>query len=128
MRVWFYGLLLVPTFLGTVETCSAETSVKCFVELRAYPGPDPAMWDALYAARDGKVYTGLCNEGESAHLYVYDPHKDVNTLLYDMAEVLGERGRGIRVSIRSSAWSTVLLVEAARCCFVSIRARRPSAR
>jgi hypothetical protein len=56
------------------------------------------MWDALYAARDGKVYTGLCNEGESAHLYLYDPHKDVNTLLYDMAEVLGERGKGIRVS------------------------------
>lgn len=98
MRAWVGGLLLVPIFLLAAGSLAAEASKTCCVELRAYPGPDPAMWDGLYAARDGKVYTGLCNEGESAHLYVYDPKKDVNVLLYDMAEVLGERGQGIRTS------------------------------
>ena len=45
----------------------------CPVEIRPYPGRDRAMWDGLYAARDGRVYSGLISEGESAHLYVYDP-------------------------------------------------------
>jgi hypothetical protein len=98
MRAWLCGLLLVPTVMGIAAGLAAEASKMCFVELRPYPGSDPAMWDALYAARDGKVYTGLCTEGESAHLYVYDPHTDANTLLFDMAEALGERGKGIRVS------------------------------
>jgi len=70
----------------------------CPVEIRSYPGRDRAMWDGLYAARDGKVYSGLISEGESAHLYVYDPAQDRNELLFDMAEVLGERGKGIRTS------------------------------
>jgi len=70
----------------------------CPVELRAYPGRDPAMWDALYAASDGKVYSGLITEGESAHFYLYDPASDRQVLVADMAEFLGERGKGIRTS------------------------------
>jgi len=72
--------------------------LACPVEIRPYPGRDRAMWDGLYAARDGKVYSALISEGESAHLYVYDPVKDRNELLFDMAEFLGERAKGIRTS------------------------------
>lgn len=77
---------------------AARPGPVCTVELRAYPGRDPAMWDALYAASDGQVYSGLITEGESAHLYVYDPKTDRNTLVADMAQWLGERGQGIRTS------------------------------
>ena len=70
----------------------------CIVESREYPGKDPAMWDALYAAKDGNVYTGLITEGESSHFYCYSPATGKNTLLFDMAEFLGERGKGIRTS------------------------------
>ena len=42
----------------------------CLVETREYPGKDDAMWDALYAAKNGAVYTGLITEGGSAHFYV----------------------------------------------------------
>lgn len=77
--------------------CLAPPGV-CQVELRDYPGRDRAMWDGLYAARDGRVYSGLISEGESAHFYVYDPAQDRNVMLFDLAETLGERGRGIRTS------------------------------
>jgi hypothetical protein len=84
-------------FLSMAIAQSQEKKI-CTVELREYPGKDPAMWNGLYAASDGKVYTGLCTEGESAHFYVYDPAKDKNFMLCDMSEFLGERGKGIRSS------------------------------
>ena len=57
-----------------------------------------AMWDALYAARNGTVYTGLITEGGSAHFYSYSPATDKNILISDIAGFLGERGKGIRTS------------------------------
>ena len=74
----------------------AQENKICIVETREYPGRDPVMWDGLYASSDGKVYSALINEGESAHFYVYDPKTDKNILLCDMAEFLDERGKGIR--------------------------------
>lgn len=84
-------------FIG-LPVIAQENSGKCVIELREYPGRDPAMWDGLYAARDGNVYTGLITEGVSAHFYVYKPKEDKNFLLYDIAEFLGEKGKGIRTS------------------------------
>jgi hypothetical protein len=74
----------------------AQENKICMVETREYPGRDPVMWDGLYAASDGKVYSALINEGESAHFYMYDPKTDTNILLCDLAEFLDERGKGIR--------------------------------
>ena len=74
----------------------AQENKTCFVETREYPGRDPVMWDGLYAASDGKVYSALINEGESAHFYMFDPKTDSNILLCDMADFLDERGKGIR--------------------------------
>jgi hypothetical protein len=70
----------------------------CLVETKEFPGKDNAMWDALYAARNGAVYTGLITEGGSAHFYSYLPSKNENVLIADIAEFLGERGKGIRTS------------------------------
>jgi len=70
----------------------------CLVEAKEYPGKDSAMWGSLYAAKDGRVYTGICTEGGSSHFYQYDPYKDIHRNLCDLAEFLGERGKGIRGS------------------------------
>ncbi len=72
----------------------------CLVETREYPGKDDVMWDGLYAARSGKVYTGLITEGGSAHFYEYDPATDTHRMLYDIADFMGERGKGIRTSCK----------------------------
>ena len=95
----FHSLLLILIFLIlNIADIQAQESKICTVETRAYPGRDPAMWDGLYAASDGKVYSALISEGTSAHFYVFDPAKNKNELLLDMAEFLDERGKGIRTT------------------------------
>ena len=93
-------LILLPiVFVFRCVPAKAQSNAGiCVVQTRAYPGKDPVMWDGLYAARDGRVYSALITEAVSAHLYVYDPAEDRNKLLFDMAEFLGERGRAIRTS------------------------------
>ena len=86
---------VINLYLRTGIIVAQENNI-CTVDLREYPGRDPVMWDGLYAASDGKVYSALINEGESAHFYVYDPKADKNILICDMAEFLDERGKGIR--------------------------------
>ncbi|MDD4014471.1 MAG: hypothetical protein PHQ92_02360 [Petrimonas sp.] len=71
---------------------------KCIVETREYPGLDFYMWDGLYAASNGEVYTGLITENVSANFYVYSPLTNKNIHLYDIAKFLNERGKGIRTS------------------------------
>ncbi|MBK8884908.1 MAG: hypothetical protein IPN67_21920 [Bacteroidales bacterium] len=88
-------LLLI---LGSGNLKAQNLNHVCLIETRTYTGRDNAMWDALYAARNGTVYTGLITEGGSAHFYSYSPSKDENILIADMAEFLGERGKGVRTS------------------------------
>jgi hypothetical protein len=89
--------VFAPVFLNlSLMNLQAQENKICMVETREYPGRDPVMWDGLYASSDGKVYSALINEGESAHFYVYDPETDKNILLCDMAAFLDERGKGIR--------------------------------
>jgi hypothetical protein len=80
-----------------IKSASGENEV-CMVETRDYPGRDYAMWDALYAASNGDVYTGLITEGGSAHFYVYKKASDANIMISDLADFLGERGKGVRSS------------------------------
>lgn len=81
------------------EYLQAQNKIEvCLVETREYPGKDNEMWDALYAAKNGTVYTGLITEGGSSHFYAYQPVKDMNFMIADIAEFLGERGLGIRTS------------------------------
>ncbi len=96
MRIYIIFLLFFLYF----DICGWSQNKEniCLVETREYPGRDPYMWDALYAAKNGEVYTGLITEGVSSHFYKYVPSQDKNVLLYDMADFLGERGKGIRTS------------------------------
>jgi hypothetical protein len=89
-----------------VYACIAGSPIEksekeyCIVEAHEYPGKDPFMWDGLYAASDGRVYTGLISEGASAHFYVYEPEKNSNRMIADLAEFLGELGKGIRTTAK----------------------------
>ncbi len=89
------ALILLASYTGITDLYAQDNKI-CTVEIRAYPGRDPFMWDGLYAASDGKVYSALIHEGVSAHFYVYDPETGKNVLLCDLAEFLHERGKGIR--------------------------------
>jgi hypothetical protein len=95
-----YSYIVFTLFFLTIQINSRAQNKNniCIVESIEYPGKDPAMWDGLYAAKNGNVYTGLITEGESAHFYSYTPSANKNVLLFDIAEFLNERGKGIRSS------------------------------
>jgi len=94
---WLSVFTAVLLMISATQGISQEKDVL-IVETIEYPGKDPVMWDGLYAASDGKVYSGLISEGTSAHFYMYDPVSNKNTLIVDMAEFLDERGKGIRTT------------------------------
>ena len=75
-------LLLLP---GSGYLQAQNVHSVCLVETKEYPGKDYAMWDALYAARNGTVYTGLITEGGSAHFYSWSAAKDQNMMIADIA-------------------------------------------
>lgn len=91
-------MLVTGIFVSGLSTAQEAINKVCTVETREYPGKDPYMWNGLYAATNGDVYSCLITEGESSHFYVYDKAQDKNIMLYDMAEFMGERGKGVRVS------------------------------
>lgn len=93
-----YLFLSLFLFAFNINIRAQAKNDICLVDTREYPGKDKAMWAALYAAKNGDVYTGLCTEGSTSHLYVYLASRDENKVLFDMAEFLGEMGKGIRTS------------------------------
>lgn len=62
------------------------------VKVMTFPGGhrEDGMWTAIHAARDGKVYIGLCSHGGSSRLYVYDPEKGKIRHLAMMNEAVHE--------------------------------------
>ncbi|MFC2077052.1 two-component regulator propeller domain-containing protein [candidate division KSB1 bacterium] len=68
-RVFSIGLLVV---LCSPPVMAAETLP---VSIKTFPGghKEDGVWSALEAARDGKIYMGLCSHGGSGQFYVYNP-------------------------------------------------------
>lgn len=101
----FHRIFSVFLLLFLAVCCVSRTvamgkgkSELCLVDAIEYPGKDPTMWDGLYAASDGTVYSALIIEGGSAHMYRYFPETGEHKMICDLAEFLGERGKGIRPS------------------------------
>ena len=73
---------------------------KKFVLLKLKHIPDRILQCGMgcMLQKNGIVYSALISEGTSAHFYSYDPANDKSLLLIDMADFLGERGKGIRTT------------------------------
>ena len=56
------------------------------------------MWSALYGAKSGKIYVGLCTHAEAAHFYEFDPETEKMRHIVDLTELHGERGEGINTN------------------------------
>ena len=102
--------LLIITVVSEVLGCGlrleAQTSLAqaetkyALVETREFPGSrkETQMFSALYAAADGRLYIGLCTHGASSQFYQYDPRQDRMRHIADLAQFLGQTGRGIRTA------------------------------
>ncbi|MEI8203968.1 MAG: hypothetical protein WCH34_13190 [Bacteroidota bacterium] len=56
---------------------------------------EESMWSALYGAKSGKIYIGLCTHAEAAHFYEFDPETQKMRHIVDLTELHNERGAGI---------------------------------
>ncbi len=95
-RTLILFLIFISAEAFHLEAEAQGSQKKLEVKAVPYPGKDPVMWDGVYAASNGNVYSALISEGSSAHFYVYDPVAGSNILLADMAEFMGSRGKGVR--------------------------------
>lgn len=59
---------------------------------------EDSMWSALYGAKSGKLYIGLCTHAEAAHFFEFDPATQTMHHIADLTEFKGERGQGVRTS------------------------------
>ena len=59
---------------------------------------EESMWSALYGAKSGKIYIGLCTHAEAAHFYEFDPDTETMRHIVDLTELHGERGEGINTN------------------------------
>ena len=59
---------------------------------------EDSMWSALYAAKSGKIYIGLCTHAEAAHFYEFDPETETMRHIVDLTVFHNERGKGINTT------------------------------
>ena len=59
---------------------------------------EESMWSALYGAKSGKIYIGLCCHAEAAHFYEFDPATEKMRHIVDLTELHEERGEGINTN------------------------------
>ena len=59
---------------------------------------EESMWSALYGAKSGKIYIGLCTHAEAAHFYEFDPATETMRHIVDLTKLHGERGEGINTN------------------------------
>ena len=89
--------LLLPASAQQIDFSKEK---KATVRHYRFPGNhrEESMWSALYGAKSGKVYIGLCTHAEAAHLYEFDPATEKMRHIVDLTELHGERGEGINTN------------------------------
>jgi len=77
-----------------------EKEEKAIVKHYSFVGDhkEESMWSALYGAKNGKIYIGLCTHAEAAHLYEFDPETEKMRHLVDLTTLHNERGEGINTN------------------------------
>ena len=88
-----------------VQTVSAQKiefakEKKAVVKHHRFVGDhrEESMWSALYGAKSGKIYIGLCCHAEAAHFYEFDPATETMRHIVDLTELHEERGEGINTN------------------------------
>ena len=91
------GLAVQTTFAQKIEFAKER---KAVVKHYRFVGDhrEESMWSALYGAKSGKIYIGLCCHAEAAHFYEFDPATEKMRHIVDLTELHEERGEGINTN------------------------------
>jgi len=90
-------LVVVSVSCAQIGLADSEQKYAC-VDTREFQRRETQMFSALYVAADGMVYAGLCTHAGSGQFYQYDPRAGRMRHIADIAEFLGQRGKGIRTA------------------------------
>ena len=96
-------LLILMSFAAVVvhgQRINFSKEKKAIVRHYKFVGNhrEESMWSALYGAKSGKIYIGLCTHAEAAHFYEFDPQTETMRHIVDLTELHGERGEGINTN------------------------------
>jgi hypothetical protein len=104
LRYYIYSkglifLLMLHTSLNA-QVKSTIVQDKAMVDHFRFVGDhfEESMWSAVYAARSGKIYIGLCTHAEAAHFYEFDPATTSMRHIVDLTTLHNERGYGINTN------------------------------
>ncbi|MFA7173551.1 MAG: hypothetical protein WC340_09080 [Kiritimatiellia bacterium] len=88
------GAFFIVAALGAMASSEKVLPVD-IIPFTGGSGLEDSMWSALYGAKSGKLYIGLCTHAEAAHFFEYDPAKSSMRHIADLTIFKGERGQGI---------------------------------
>ncbi len=95
-------LMLIVTVPQAVlsQKINLKTEPKALVDHYRFVGDhrEESMWSALYGAKSGKIYIGLCTHAEAAHFYEFDPETETMRHIVDLTKLHNERGEGINTN------------------------------
>lgn len=95
------GILILTMSTNVfAQEIDSKTEPKAIVDHYKFVGNhrEASMWSALYGAKSGKIYIGLCTHAESAHLYEFDPETEKMRHIVDLTTLHNERGQGINTN------------------------------
>ena len=99
--VYLFGILIstVPVNIFAQKVDNIAES-KALVDQYRFTGNhrEESMWSALYGAKSGKIYIGLCTHAEAAHFYEFDPATETMRHIVDLTMLHKERGEGINTT------------------------------
>lgn len=89
-------LALTPFYISNAQIKSIVVKDKAIVDHYRFVGNyrEESMWSALYGAKSGKIYIGLCTHAEAAHFYEFDPETKIMRHIVDLTKLHNERGEG----------------------------------
>ena len=89
----FVSSLMAQSIIGQNESIAKVKHYRFTGDYR-----EESMWSALYGAKSGKIYIGLCTHAEAAHFYEFDPETETMRHIVDLTELHNERGEGINTN------------------------------
>ena len=94
------AFLLTAPAPARAQAINIDKEKKAVMQQYRFVGDyrEESMWSALYGARSGKIYIGLCTHAEAAHFYEFDPATQTMRHICDLTELHGERGAGINTT------------------------------
>ena len=97
---YFLSLFLFIGFSSYTQEQNKQIEKIAKVEHYSFVGGnrEESMWSALYGAKSGKMYIGLCTHAEAAHFYEFDPATETMRHLADLTKLHNERGEGINTN------------------------------